>query len=330
MKKYHIYGMGNALVDMEFQVDDQFLQRLNIDKGHMTLISQERKIEILNALGKDMMRSCGGSAANSLIAAAQWGAKTFYSCKVGNDEEGVFYLDDLKRQQVDSLNKTSAGTTGKCLVLVTPDAQRSLNTFLGISEYYSPQEIASKALQESETLYIEGYLVASPSAYQATVITQQQAHSHQVRVALTFSDVNIVAHFRKQITSVLENGVDLLFSNVEEILAFTGKQEVAEAMALLQSLAQVVVATRGAQGAIIYDGQQYLEVAGKPVEAIDTNGAGDMFAGAFLAALTQGKDLQTAGQFACLCAGHIVQKWGPRMSEEEVRAVEQQASTLGV
>ena len=329
-KKYHIYGMGNALVDQEFQGDDALLQRLGIDKGHMTLVSRERKEEILTSLGQVQKRSCGGSAANTLITAAQWGGKTFYSCKVGDDKAGCFYLDDLKRQGVDSLGKTSRGATGTCLVLVTPDAQRSLNSFLGVSAHYSLKELEKEALQESEYLYIEGYLVASPSAQEAALKSKELAYSHQVQISLSFSDVNMITHFRPQMEALLKGGIDLLFSNEEEILAFAQKQELREAMALLQSSARVVVVTRGPQGALIYDGQEYKAVVGKPVQAIDTNGAGDIFAGAFLTARTRGKDLQTAGSFACLCAGQVVQKWGPRMSDDDVEELKREFQGLGV
>ena len=323
MKKYHIYGMGNALVDMEFQVGDQQLQELEIDKGHMTLVSRERQEEILKVLGNSMAQACGGSAANSLIAAKQWGAKTFYSCKVADDDEGIFYLNDLKRHGVDSLERRSdEGITGKCLVMVTADAQRSMNTCLGVSEKYCPEEIDGAALRGSEYLYIEGYLVASPPSKEAAVIARQMAKASGVKVALTFSDINMLSYFRSEMDEVLGDGVDILFANEEEILAFSKKSNLFEAIKSMKSLAKILAITRGPQGALIWDGKQIIEIPTISVQAVDTNGAGDMFAGTFLWALSEGKlqgEIRRAGQIACFYASHVVEKWGPRLNDEEAK-----------
>ena len=327
-RMYHLYGMGNALVDMEFKVSDQVLCRLGIDKGHMTLIDLARQGDILQALTQEQVKACGGSAANTLIAAGQFGARTFYSFRVGGDEAGRFYLDNLKRHRVDCLERAGEGVTGTCLVMVTPDAQRSLNTFLGASADYSCGEIVLPALQESEYFYIEGYLVASPSAHRAVLKSRQLADEYGVKTVLTFSDVNMVKHFRSEMREVMEGGIHLLFANEEEILVFTGKEDLADAMLEVQPWVEVVVVTRGPRGAVISCGAEFWQVAGPQVRAVDTNGAGDMFAGAFLAALAQGSDLSGAGQFACLCAGHLVQKWGPRLSGSEVAVVKGQAKSL--
>ena len=335
-KAFHLYGMGNALVDIEFKASDQLLQQLEIHKGHMTLVDRKRQEEILQALAQDqgqapseMAWSCGGSAANSLIAATQWGSKTFYSCKVANDREGVFFLDDLKRHDVESLQQgSSGGETGRCLLLITPDAQRSMNTHLGVSAQYSTQEVVASALRASECLYIEGFLVASPPSQEAAVQARALAQAHGVKTALTFSDVNMVVHFRSQMQAVLGEGVDVLFANEEELLAFSQQGDLSSAMESMRPFARVMAITRGSHGALIWDGQQLSEVAAPSVTPVDSNGAGDMFAGVFLSAMiSQGMPPRGAGQLACFCASHLVQKWGPRLSDKEMEQVMAMART---
>ena len=163
MKQYHVYGLGNALVDIEYKVDAKALHNLGIDKGVMTLVDEAQQNRIIAGLkGGESNRGSGGSAANTVIAVSQFGGKAFYSCKVANDEMGHFYVDDLIRGGVTTNihpARTPAGVTGKCLVFVTPDADRTMNTFLGVSAEFSPQEVDPSAIEESEYVYIEGYLV---------------------------------------------------------------------------------------------------------------------------------------------------------------------------
>jgi sugar/nucleoside kinase (ribokinase family) len=172
-KKYDVYGIGNALVDMEFEVSTDFLQKASIQKGLMTLVEESRQTEIISNLhGIQHKRSCGGSAANTMIAISQFGGKSFYSCKVANDETGNFYYKDLLENGVHtnlSTHHLEAGVTGKCIVLITPDADRTMNTFLGITSNFSQKELIEAHIMDSNYLYIEGYLVASPTGKEAAV-----------------------------------------------------------------------------------------------------------------------------------------------------------------
>lgn len=320
-KKYDVYGIGNALVDMVSETDNQFLADYGIEKGVMTLVSQERQAELLEAIVQNSFdKACGGSAANTVIAVAQLGGRSYYSCKVANDEWGDFYKDDLEKNGVkNNLNlQRQDGETGKCMVMITPDADRTMNTYLGITEQFSFHEIVEEELAQAEYLYIEGYLVASPTAKGAAIKAHELAKKHNVKTAITFSDPNMVSFFREGLAQMVSGGVDLLFCNEVEAKTFAQCEDLDTAIAKCHEAAKTVVITLGDQGAVISDGTNRYNVKAKAVEAIDTNGAGDIFAGTFLYAITHGMDLQKAGEFSCTVAGELVQFLGPRLTQTQV------------
>ncbi len=320
-KKYHIYGMGAALVDTEIEVNDSFLSQSGIEKGHMTLVDEERQHELLELLQEHLVaskRASGGSAANSIIAASYFGARAFYSCKVADDDNGHFYLQDLADAGVDSNfhSDREQGITGKCLVMITPDAERTMNTFLGISETLSYGEVNESALRDSHYLYLEGYLVTSDTARAAAINARELAQQHGVKVALSLSDPGMVEFFGEGLREIMGEKVDVLFCNEDEALSWTGASSVQLAARMLQEDAETFAITLGSEGALVYDGRQLIEIAPHPVQAIDTNGAGDMFAGAFLYAISHGHDYASAGRLACRSAAELVCQYGPRLPAE--------------
>jgi sugar/nucleoside kinase (ribokinase family) len=309
MKKYNIYGMGNALVDMEIEVANSFLEDSKIEKGMMVLVDENRQVELLEKVGSSRhSRSCGGSAANTIIGAAQLGAKTFYSCKVASDETGDFYFNDLIGQGVDTNlhGERQSGTTGKCLVFITPDAERSMNTYLGITETFSESELSWDDIKDSEYLYLEGYLVTSPTGKAAAIKAREFATQNNVKVALTFSDPGIV---------------DLLFCNEDEAKSYTGTENVADALEALKKISKQIAITCGERGALLWDGSERMEVLTSKVKAVDTNGAGDLFAGAFLFALSKGHSFSEAGKLACACSSELVTHFGARLSKEQTQNI---------
>lgn len=322
MSKYHVYGLGAALVDTEIEVSDQDLQHLTIDKGVMTLVDEARQAELIKALSSRVeasKRASGGSAANSIIAASYFGASTFYSCKVADDENGKFYLNDLKEAGVafKRSNGEQAGTTGKCLVFITPDAERTMNTFLGISETLSIEDIDEEALAESEWAYLEGYLVTSETGRPAALKLKQLAEERGVKTALSLSDPAIVNFFKDGMKEMVGEGVNLLFCNEAEAIQFTDSESLEQAAEALKKVAKTFAITRGAEGAMIFDGSNMLQIAPHKVTAVDTNGAGDMFAGAFLFALSKGMTFQEAGDLASKAASVVVSQFGPRLRPEQ-------------
>ncbi len=326
MKKYVAYGIGAALVDTEIKVTDEELRRMNVDKGLMTLVDEARQGELLQHLEGHLVKAShasGGSAGNSMIATAQFGGPTFMSCKVASDADGDIYLADLAAAGVDHcLNgERDAGTTGKCLVLITADAERSMNTFLGISETLSVAQLDAAAIAASEYLYIEGYLVTSPSGRAAAVKAREIAQSAGVKTSLSFSDPGMVEFFRDGMAEIVGDGLDLIFCNEAEALGWGETDSLEVAIEKMKHIARCFVITRGADGAITFDGSELAHIPPHRVQAVDTNGAGDMFAGAFLYAITRGEDFPTAGRFASLAAGKVVANYGPRLAASDYPAL---------
>ena len=319
MSKYDVYGLGNALVDMEFEVEDGFLKLMEVDKGVMTLVDEDEQHRLMTHLDAfEGNKASGGSAANTLIAVSAMGGSAYYACKVADDDLGHFYLHDLKAAGVDTnINGTHAnGITGKCLVMVTPDAERTMQTFLGISSELSVNEINDEHIKQSEYLYMEGYLVTSPSAKEANIHARKIAEANGVKTALTFSDPAIVEYFHKELTETIGDGIDLLFCNEAEALAYTGKDSIHEAIEVIHTFSKSFAITRGADGALIYDGNEMHEIDAFNIKAVDTNGAGDMFAGAYLYAITHGYSTADAGKLASLASSRVVSQFGPRLAVE--------------
>lgn len=320
-KQYHIYGIGAALVDTEIEVTDQDLSEFNIDKGVMTLVDEERQHELMDQLSDHLIaskRASGGSACNTIIAASYFGSNSFYSCKVADDDNGQFYLTDLKNAGVDYHNSgLESGITGKCLVMITPDAERTMNTYLGISETLSVNEINEEAITSSEYVYIEGYLVSSPTGKAAAIKLREIAEQANVKTSLSLSDPAMVQFFGDGLKEMIGEKVDLLFCNGDEAMGFTETTTVSEAAEKLKSVANTFAITLGAEGALLFDGNEFINIKSHTVKAIDTNGAGDLFAGAFLYAITQGHSFETAGNLASAASAKLVTQFGPRLSAEQ-------------
>ncbi|RUO19554.1 adenosine kinase [Aliidiomarina haloalkalitolerans] len=326
MKTYDIIGVGNALVDQEFKVTDEFLARHNIEKSIMTLLDEAQQQLLLAELHKEFTlekRVGGGSAANSLVAFSQFGGKAFYCCKVANDDDGNFYQQDLDRAGVSThlVKQNNDGHTGKCVVMVTPDAERTMCTFLGITIDFSTEELEPEVVADSKYLYVEGYLATSEIARAAVREAREVAEQNQTKIALTFSDSSMVKYFKEGLDEFLTPGVDILFCNQEEAEIYTGKEGIEPAMEALLQFARQVVITRGKNGALIGTKERRIQVPGFKVQAIDTNGAGDMFAGAYLFGISQGLTPAQAGTLASRSAAEVVSNYGPRLSIAQQQAI---------
>ena len=322
MYKYDIYGLGAALVDTEIEVDENDLNRFDIEKGVMTLVDEARQHQLLDMLEGHLVTAklaSGGSAANSIIAAQYFGASTFYSCKVADDEHGQFYLKDMINAGVDlpANCKVPEGITGKCLVMITSDAERTMNTFLGISETLSPEQLDPEALKASRFVYLEGYLVTSQTGKPAAIRARELAQEHGVQTALSLSDPGIVQYFHEGLLEIIGDGVDILFCNKAEALTFTGTDYVSDAVEKLKQYAKSFAITLGSEGSLVFDGEQQHLIETLQVHAVDTNCAGDMFAGAFLYAISQGQNYPDAAKFANCAAAKVVSQFGPRLHAEQ-------------
>ncbi|MCH7403564.1 adenosine kinase [Belliella kenyensis] len=325
MKKYDVTGIGNALVDIEFKVKDQFFIDHDVEKGLMTLVDEERQNVLMDVINtNEAKKQCGGSAANTVIAVSQFGGKSYYSCKVANDELGKFFVEDMNESGVDhNLNpeKLEEGITGKCLVMVTDDAERTMNTFLGITQSYSVSDVNESAIKDSKYLYIEGYLVTSENGKAAMKHAKKLAEDNGVKVAMTFSDPAMVKYFKPAFDEVIGHSVDMLFANEEEALLYTGKDNIKEAREELKKVAKHFVITQGKNGAIIFDGDTFIDIEPYKTTAIDSNGAGDMFAGAFMYGITNGQSFAASGKLASMASSKIVSQFGPRLKWHEAKEI---------
>ena len=250
---YDVYGLGNALVDMEYTIEDSFLAAHDIPKGHMTLVEEPVMDALVEGLdGHAPTRMSGGSAANTLIAVQGFGASTFYSCKVADDETGRHFLQDLDDAGVVTNGNAAseAGKSGRCLVLITPDAERSMNTYLGISSALSELELDEAALSQSRYFYAEGYMSSADGSRQAAIRGREIAENAGVKTAISLSDPSMVEFFRDALVEILGNGVDHLFCNEEEALTWAGTDRVDVAVAELKDIGRNLNITLGAKGSL--------------------------------------------------------------------------------
>ncbi|MFK8083152.1 MAG: adenosine kinase [Granulosicoccus sp.] len=325
MPQFHVYGVGNALVDLEYEIPESILTELSIDKGLMTLIEEDRHHELLDKLFHIDSRPCGGgSAANTITAAAQLGSKAFYSCKVANDTTGAYFLDDLAASGVQtnlSQDSLVEGHTGKCIVLVTPDAERSMNTFLGITREISVAELDETALQDSQYVYIEGYLVPEINARAAAVKSREIAQAAGVKTSLTLSDVNMVKFFKEPLQEIIGDGLDMIFSNEEEAKLMFDANSIDDAVTAMKTVARQFAITLGSEGAVVFDGTELHKIAATKVTPVDSNGAGDIYAGAFLHGLTNGLPFTKCAELAGEAATTLVQQMGARLSNEQMHTL---------
>lgn len=328
-----VYAIGNALVDIEVNVTEDKLIQMGIEKGVMTLIDEEKVDSILSAIPSPKARACGGSACNTIFGATQLGTPTAFSGRVANDDYGQFYIQTLMDNNIqtqftlDQHQKIgNTGKTGICIVLITPDADRTLTTFLGESAHFSKEDVNESLLLHSEWVYIEGYLTTSSSSLEAALYAKSLAHRHQKKIAVTFSDPNVVHFCRDGFNALLDNGpngpIDLLFCNEQEALTYTEATTISDALPLLKTFAKQFAITLGEKGAIIFDGTECHDITAPSAKAIDTNGAGDLFAGCVFAGFYQNKDLADSAQLGCYAASQLVMQYGPRMNKETLSTIQ--------
>ncbi|MEK9821207.1 MAG: adenosine kinase [Gammaproteobacteria bacterium] len=332
MTQYDVYGIGNALVDTEYEIDDEFLDHARVPKGIMTLIEEADRQRLIHLLEvehehKVIKLAGGGSAANTMVIISQLGSRAFYSCKVANDAVGDFFVKDLTAAGVDTNlgNEREPGATGQCISMVTPDAERTMTTCLGITNFLSTQELNPEALRNSRRLYIEGYLVSSVTGFEAALEAQSLARTNNVEVSLTLSDPAMVENFRSNFDLMLSQGVDLLFCNHEEARLLTSEDSVEKCADALKDVTRSFVITSGKDGSLAYDGSNYHRAAAVPTTAVDTTGAGDSFAGAFLHCLSQGQGFDAANALANQSASLLVSSFGSILTHESVNALLKQS-----
>jgi sugar/nucleoside kinase (ribokinase family) len=313
--KYDVLGIGNAIFDVLVQTDESFLGRHGMTKGGMALIDEARALSIYQDMGPAIEMS-GGSAANTIVGVANLGARAAYVGKVRDDQIGRLYMHDIRAAQVAFETKPAADgpATGCSYILVTPDGERTMNTYLGAAQELMPDDIDAAQVAASAMVYLEGYLWDPKSAKQAFVKASTIAHDAGRQVALTLSDSFCVDRYRGEFLDLMRSGtVDLVFANEAELHSLYQTADFDTALTQLRSDAKLAVVTRSEKGCVVASKDGVTAVPAFPIDKIvDTTGAGDLFAAGFLFGLVRGAGHENAGRLGALAAAEVIQHIGAR------------------
>ncbi|MEB3350147.1 MAG: adenosine kinase [Cyanobacteriota bacterium] len=313
-KTLDVVGIGNAIVDVLVQADDRFLDDHGLTKGTMALVDESQAERLYASVGPGLETS-GGSAANTLAGIAQLGGRAGFIGRVRDDQLGQIFAHDIRSvgARFDTPAAASGPSTARCLILVTPDAQRTMCTYLGASVNLEPADLDLELVRQAKLLYLEGYLWDSEEAKRAFIAAAEVARASGGQVALSLSDAFCVDRHRASFQELVDGHVDVLFANEMEITALYEANSFEEAADQVRGRCRVAALTRSEQGSVVLSGEDTIAVA--PVHLgnlVDTTGAGDLYAAGFLHAYTQGEALERCGQLGSLCAGQVVTQLGPR------------------
>jgi sugar/nucleoside kinase (ribokinase family) len=309
-----VVGVGNALVDVLTHAGEDFLHRHGLSKGTMQLIDEARARDLYAAMGPGIEVS-GGSAANTIVGVASFGGRASYVGKVRNDQLGDVFTHDLRSMGVGYATPvaTEGPATGRCLIVVTPDAQRTMSTYLGASTRLGPADIDKRLVERAHILYLEGYLFDPPEAQQAFRVAADIAHAAGRKVALTLSDPFCVDRHRLAFRELVERHVDILFANEAEIRSLYEVQDIDAAVARVRGHCEVAAVTRSERGSVIVSGHGVHVIHAEPVAAVvDTTGAGDLYAAGFMVGLTRRLPLPACGRLGALAAAEVISHVGAR------------------
>jgi sugar/nucleoside kinase (ribokinase family) len=325
---YDVFGMCNPLYDITVEISDAILaeigREIGTQKGGMFLIDEEQQRALVARTYEYIVDSAsGGSGANTMIGLALLGGKACYAGKIGNDEHGTLYSAKLREQQVAISVTPGEGTTGICVVMLTPDAERTMCTFLGISRELGPADVDEEAIRASKYIYVTGFLWDTDTQKAAVLHAMRTAHEAGVKVALSLSDPFCVGRHKEDFLKIAREHVDLLIGNHEEAQHLTDTDNPHDAIQAMAPLCDMTVVTMGGRGALLRQGDTLVEVPASKVEVVDTNGAGDMYAAGILYGLTHGLSLEQTGRVAAYAAGQVVAKLGPRLDSLDHEAVRQ-------
>jgi sugar/nucleoside kinase (ribokinase family) len=313
--QFDVCGVGNALVDVIAPATDAFLRECDINKGAMTLIFDEAAVEALYAKMAPGREVSGGSAANTLAGIASLGGRGAYIGKVSNDQLGQVFSHDLNAGGVayQTLPMENGPSTGRCLINVTPDGQRSMCTYLGCSPLLTAADLDADKLTHSKIVFLEGYLFDAPEAKAAFVAASRMAHDGGGKVALTLSDLFCVTRHKEAFVDLVANHIDILFANEAEIIALYDAPDFETALAQARQACEFVALTRSELGSVLAQGASCIEIAADHVtKVVDTTGAGDLYAAGVLFGLAKGLDLETCGRLGSLAAGEVISHYGAR------------------
>jgi len=323
--QFDVTAIGNAIVDVLAQADDAFLQKHQLPKGAMNLIDADTAERLYSDMGPGKEAS-GGSAGNTIAGIAALGGRTAYIGKVAKDQLGDVFTHDLRAVGVayDTPPLVGGLPTARSLILVTPDAQRTMQTFLGATTQLGPEDVNMQYITGSKVLYLEGYLWDQPRAKEAMRNAAIAAHEAGVKVSFTLSDSFCVARYRAEFLELVDKHVDILFANEHEILSLYEVENFDDALQKVRGHCEIAALTRSEKGSVVLRGDEVHVIDAVPgVKVVDTTGAGDAYAAGFLYGYTQGLDLATCGRLGGAMAAQVIAQYGPRADVKDVKALAQ-------
>ena len=322
-KPLDVLAIGNAIVDVIADADDAFLAAQGLDKGSMRLVDEDEAVALYGKMGPGR-ESSGGSAGNTVAGLAALGLSAGFIGQVADDELGKIFAHDLRATGVEfgTATRNDVGASARCLILVTPDAQRTMNTFLGAAQRLPASAISAAHVASARILYLEGYLWDPEEPRTAMEAAIDAARAAGTRVAFSLSDAFCISRHRDGFNRLIDDGrIDILFATEDEILSLTGAADFDSAVAAVAPKVPVLAVTRGAAGAVAVSGEERAEVAAEPIaKLVDTTGAGDLFAAGFLAGQARGASLQTSLKLGAIAAAEVIQHYGAR-PEADLRAL---------
>ena len=321
MKKILICGIGNALVDSEYKVSEEEIKELNLTKGCMELNDRENHIKLSSRLKKThgtVKMMPGGSVANSLYTLSQFGADVSFIGRVSDDTTGDAFINSLENSGVRvNIHQVDNGITGECLVLITPDHERTMYTHLGVSSQLNVEDIDQDVVKNSEYLLVEGYLVTSEQTMDVASYSIDIATKHEVKKIITLSDPNVVKLFRDNVLDLLNKSFDIIFCNKQEALSISMTNNIDDAIDFLKKYAHEIIITCGEDGAYVTIGDEKFYDIPDSVEPVDLTGAGDMFLAAYIFAKVRDKSVINRIKFANTCSGNVIQKYGAKLDRQD-------------
>lgn len=313
--RFDVVAIGNAMVDVLANMDDEFLEKHNMPKGMMTLIDASSAETIYRNISRNGVECSGGSAANTAVGIAALGGKPAFIGKVADDKLGEIFRKDITKSGVHFTTPCleNEKPTARCMVIVSPDAQRTMNTYLGACSKLSRNDIDEAMIRDAKIVYMEGYLWDRPEAKDALAYAVELAHEYNRKVSLSLSDPFCVNRHRDSFFKLIKDGVDILFCNEDEIKSLFDTNDPEEAFRQCGDLCEIAVITRGAKGAVAICGKERFEVPAAPiVTVVDTTGAGDLFAAGFLTGFANGRTVPDCLQMGALAAAEIISHYGAR------------------
>ena len=322
-KVIDLCGIGNSLLDIQYLVDDDLIKQLNINKGEMRLVDSSEQKKVIEKINfPEENRASGGSAANTIIAFSQFGGKAAYNSKLGDDDYGKFYAKEFEELGIVlNYSKSKTEPTGTCLILISPDSERTMLTNLGASASFGIEDISEELIKSSKWLYLEGYKFSKKSSTDALFKAIEIAMANNTKISLTFSDAFITSNFRDSISECIKH-CDLIFCNEAEALNFSQTDKIEESIKFLNDKIKNFAITKGSKGAVVKWKDKFYQIPSYPANPVDSTGAGDIFAAGFFYGIIKYNDPELAGKFGSLAGAKIVSQIGPRLKQEHSKIID--------